>query len=125
MGKKFQTTDAAPAVEEVVENTVEEAVEATPVVEEVKPEPTPAPAPAPQVETPVKAATNTDLKPGTRNVKIKETCKTTVNGTEIPEFAYKNTYVVRKVLADRIVIGVDMFTGFSLPVHDYDVVITK
>ena len=55
----------------------------------------------PKVETVV--TTNESIKVGTI-VKLKDSTKTTVTGVEIPQFAYKNTYKVDKVLPGRIIL---------------------
>ena len=36
--------------------------------------------------------------------KLKETVKTTVNNMDIPEFAYRNSYKISKILNDRVLI---------------------
>lgn len=50
-----------------------------------------------------------DIKVGD-DVVIIPACKTTVTGTAIPSFAYRNVYRVKKILPDRIVIACGLLT---------------
>ena len=117
MAKKNNTSpqkmveDTNVVEETTVETVVEETTE--PVIEKAP------------VKAPVTKKETVELKVGTTGLKIKPECKTTVTGKPIPEFAYKNTYVVTAVLDDRIIIGVDRFGKFDIAVHDYDVIIGK
>lgn len=52
-------------------------------------------------------------------VKIKESSKVDMRGIEIPEFAYKNTYNVFKILDDRIVLKAG--TRFIIAVTENDI----
>ena len=54
-------------------------------------------------------ADDSDIKVGD-NVVINAKCKKTVTGTDIPSFAYRNVYRVKKILSDRIVIACGLLT---------------
>jgi hypothetical protein len=54
-------------------------------------------------------ADDAEIKVGD-DVVINPTCKTTVTGTEIPSFAYRNVYRVKKILPDRVVIACGLLT---------------
>jgi len=111
--EKTTTATEAPVVETEEKAVVKE----TPVVE-----------PAKTVEAPKKEAVKTEsaknepeLIVGRTKVTLKESCKETVVGLPIPEFAYKNVYLVKAVLTDRVIIGVDLYEGYCLPVTEKDI----
>ena len=84
----------APEVKE--DPVVETAPEPTPVKEEVKP--------VVEEKKVDPVTTNVaNIKAGAY-VKLKGSATKTVTGVEIPAFAYKNTYKVKKVLPNRILI---------------------
>lgn len=61
-----------------------------------------------------------DIKVGTR-VKLKRTTKKTKTGCLIPQFAYRNTYKVSKILNDRVIIRTDdHIGGYAIPVLKSD-----
>lgn len=96
------TEKTTPATEApVVETEEKAAVKETPVAEPAKNEP--------------------ELIIGRTKVTLKESCKETVVGLPIPEFAYKNVYLVKAVLSDRVIIGVDLYEGYCLPVTENDI----
>lgn len=43
-------------------------------------------------------------------VRLKDTATTTVTGTKLPAFAYKNTYKVTKILPSRVIITANTYT---------------
>ena len=118
MAKNAEKT--TPATEAPVVETEEKAVvKETPVAEPAKTVEAPKKEAAPaKVE---RAKNEPELIIGRTKVTLKESCKETVVGLPIPEFAYRNVYLVKAVLSDRVIIGVDLYEGYCLPVTENDI----
>ena len=112
-----KTTHATEAP--VVETEEKAVVKETPVAEPAKTVEAPKKEAAPAKAVPAK--NEPELIIGRTKVTLKESCKETVVGLPIPEFAYKNVYLVKAVLSDRVIIGVDLYEGYCLPVTEKDI----
>lgn len=121
-------TDSQPAVTEKVET----AVEATPEVKTAVKEPVEPVKAAAKVEKvePKESKPNVEAKVSYEKpvaisvgdiVQLKKTVTETVTGTAIPEFAYKNTYKVDKILSDRVVLVLTGIGTFKLAVKLSDI----
>lgn len=117
-------TDSQPAVTEKVEATPEvktvvkepvEPVKTAVKVEKVEPKES-----KPNVEAKVPYEKTVAISVGDI-VKLKKTVTETVTGTPIPEFAYKNTYKVDKILSDRVVLVLTGIGTFKLAVKFSDI----
>lgn len=75
----------------------------------------------PVKEDKVSIVSDTDIKIGAR-VKLKPEVSVTITGLVIPQFAYKNTYTVKKILPSRIIIAAGQY---QLAVHKNDINIIK
>lgn len=96
----------------------------------VEPQKAPEEKKAPVVETPKAPSTPTvvhqqpeqkkssSIKVGVK-CKLKDSVTVTVNNQTIPAFAYRNTYVVSKILRDRILIKAGL--TYTLAVKDSDI----
>lgn len=113
-------TDSQPVVTEKVEATpevktvVKEPVESA-KVEKVEPKES-----KPNVEAKVSYEKPVVISVGDI-VQLKKTVTETVTGTAIPEFAYKNTYKVDKILSDRVVLVLTGIGTFKLAVKLSDI----
>ena len=96
--------ETTPAVEEVVETPVPEVKEVK--AEEPKKDKPVAPVTPVAPNTTEKVA-STDVKVGDM-VRLKETAKSVVS--ELPKFAFKNTYKVEKILPSRLVLKAGNYT---------------
>lgn len=121
-------TDSQPVVTEKVETSVE----ATPEVKTAVKEPVESVKAAAKVEKvePKESKPNVDAKVPYEKpvaisvgdiVQLKKTVTETVTGTPIPEFAYKNTYKVDKILSDRVVLVLTGIGTFKLAVKLSDI----
>lgn len=113
-------TDSQPAVTEKVEATPEVKTAVKEPVEPVKVEKVEPKESKPNVEAKVPYEKTVAISVGDI-VKLKKTVTETVTGTPIPEFAYKNTYKVDKILSDRVVLVLTGIGTFKLAVKFSDI----
>ena len=113
-------TDSQPAVTEKVEATPEVKTAVKEPVEPVKVEKVEPKESKPNVEAKVPYEKPVVISVGDI-VHLKKTVTETVTGTAIPEFAYKNTYKVDKILSDRVVLVLTGIGTFKLAVKLSDI----
>ena len=112
-----EVVEANPVVEETVEEVSQEevTVETVPVAEE------------PKVDTPVTNTvvednlngTDTQLAIGMK-VKLKDDCVKTYTGDDIPAWAHRNTYKIKKIIGSRVIIN---SVWYVIAVSDKDIVL--
>lgn len=113
-------TDSQPVVTEKVEATAEVKTAVKEPVESVKVEKVEPKESKPNVEAKVPYEKPVTISVGDI-VQLKKTVTETVTGTAIPEFAYKNTYKVDKILSDRVVLVLTGIGTFKLAVKLSDI----
>ena len=113
-------TDSQPAVTEKVEATPEVKTAVKEPVESAKVEKAEPKESKPNAEAKVPYEKPVVISVGDI-VQLKKTVTETVTGTAIPEFAYKNTYKVDKILSDRVVLVLTGIGTFKLAVKLSDI----